>query len=351
MALFLVPLLGWSKTFTDQDLRKISELVKDSSKLRQSLPSLQGRAKAKDADSRLLYAKALLSINQTDAALDVLKTINSDVDVRSLVLQSKAYEIKKEHKERIRVLELLRKHYSTSEYVALLLADAYDQAKDRNKAIATLKEQIKISPKQKAAYVQLLNLYQKANNAYEIRILLSDMKQIFAKDPEVAAGYCQYYAAGGFLKQALESCQEAIGLDPKNPDNFVYLGITKKNLKQTEDAETIIKRAAKDFPNSEIAQYVAGQLMDDSKNWEVSARYYQACVQNHPESDRCQHSLGKAAFELERYDVALKAYSVACNKIPQARVDFRNSITKLRNKFKNTIADEYTKKFELCSLH
>lgn len=334
--------------YTEYELTKIATLVADSPNLRQSLPRLKEKAKEKDANARLLYGKALISTKQIDEGLSVLKTINTDIEPRALVLMAKAYDLKKEHAEEARVLELLKKSHPFSEYVMTSLAAAYFKAKLAPKSIEVLRELIKKQPKRKPAYFQLLDVFESTKNTYEIRILLDDMKTNFPKDAEVHARHCKYYSVGGFLEDADNSCSKAISLNPNFAENHVYLGITKKNLKETEQAEKIIKKAAQQFPKSELAQYTAGQLSDESKNWEMSARYYKTCVTHHPDSDRCQHYLAKSAFEIAQYDVALKAYSISCQKDPQARNDFRNAITFLRNKLKTELADEFNKKYERC---
>ncbi len=140
------------QTYTEDELKKIGALVPNSLNLRQSLPRLKERAKEKDANLRLLYGKALISAKQYDEGLSVLKTINTDIEPRALVLMATAYDLKKEHSEEARVLELLRKSHPHSEFVLTSLAAAYSKAKQNPKAVEVLKELIKKQPKRKKAY-------------------------------------------------------------------------------------------------------------------------------------------------------------------------------------------------------
>ncbi len=341
---------AYSATYTEQELKKLATLAPDSPNLRQSLETLKEKSKGKDIESRLLYGKVLLSAKEYNESLIVLKTINTDVEPRALVLMGLAYSFKKEYSEEVRMLEILKKTQPESEYVLTKLAEAYFKIKNPAKSVEVLKELIKKQPKKKKGYFQLFDVYENTKNSYEIRVLLADMKELFPNDPEVYTRHCKYYAVGGFLEQAIESCTKATTLDSDNAENHVYLGLTKKNLKDEAQAEKIIKKAAQQFAKSELAQYTAGQLSDESKNWEVGSRYYKKCVTFHPDSNRCHRGLAKASFEMKQYEVALKSFTLACDKDPQARNEFRNAITLLRTKNRHDLADMYNKKFEGCGL-
>lgn len=352
IVVFLNSLSYAAEIYSDEELRKIQTLVPDSPKLRQSLKSLRERAQKnnKDVNTRLLLAKAHISASQPADAIEILRTINGEVEPRAYVLMAKAYETQQSYGEQARVLELLKKKYLESEFVAIELATAYLNLSNSVKATEILRERINKTPKRKLPYFTLLEVFERTKNAYEARTLLGDMKKQFPSDPEVFNNLCKYNALAGFLEAAVEECTKATELDSKHADNHVYLGLTKKNQNELVQAEKILKKAATQFPKSELAQYQAGKLADEQKNWESAKRYYNTCVRHNSTSHRCQLGLAKSSFEVSDYKTSLLAFVQACKKGGEARDEMRNALTKLRLANKNAEADEFNKKFETCGL-
>lgn len=338
------------KTYSEEELKKIQQLVPDSPKLRNSIDQLKKRAKEKNPEARLLYAKALLSAKETEEAITVLRTFNVEEEPRALVLLAKAFELKNDPLEQARVLEILRKSHPFSEFVLIWLSEAYSNTRTTDKAVEILRSMIKRQPKRKAPYLKLFDIFEKTKNAYEIRTLLADMANIFSSDAEVISKLCQYYAQGGFLEQAADSCTKAITLNNSIPENHAYLAITRKNMKSPELADKIVKQGAKQFPKSELMQFTAGSFAEEEKNWESAYRYYKTCSKFHKDSDRCQRGLAVTAFELKRYKEALPAFTKSCQKDPQARNEFRNAITFLKNKQIVQYTEDYQRAFEQCGM-
>lgn len=340
-----------SQALSDRELRKIQEISPQSPKLKQKLGQLKTLAQ-KDPNNlevRLGIAKLHLSMNEIGEALAILKTINFDIEPRALLLTEKAQELKGDQQERIRLLELLRLKYSESEYLLLRLGDAYWLAKNTSKAVETLKTVIKKYPKRRSAYFELLDIYDKTKNNYENRILLSDMAEVFKTDPIVHTRLCKAYATNSFLEQGIEICTRAISLDPTVAENHVYLGLLKKYFKQVVQGERIIRKAAQQFPKSELAQFTAGQLNDEQKNFEAARRSYKACVATNKKSTRCWLGLAQACFQIRDYKQSLAAFENACKIEPTtARIEFRNAVTQLRLKKELEQAEIFSKRYEFC---
>lgn len=356
----MVMTLAWFSNFqahgfdlTDGQLQKLQVLPANTPGLKSSLPKLREHAKnnPKSASARIELARALLSTGNFTDGIDVLKTLNGDVEPRAHLLLDIAFETTEQFTEQARILELLRKKMPNSKYLLIRLGRAYLKTKNPKASVEVLKDCKKRFPEDRECYFELLNVYEESKNSYETRVLLTDMATLFKADANVFARLCKSYATNSFIDQGLDICERAIKLQPRLADSHVYYSLLKRYNKEPEVSEKLLKRAAVQFPKSELAQWNLGQLYMEQKNYESARRTYALCTKYNKQSDRCWLGTATAVFELKDHESALSAFTEACKLNVKTRTPFRAAITQLRIQNFMEMSAKYSAEFDKCGLN
>jgi tetratricopeptide (TPR) repeat protein len=144
-------------------------------------------------------------------------------------------------------------------------------------------------------------------------------------------------------------CKDAIAKDPKNADNYVYMGLVQKNGGNLDESKKTLKTAADAHSKSEFAQYTYASLLEDQKSYLDASKYYLACGAADAKSARCWVGAGKTLFEIHKYEQALDAYKKACKLDRKNAPAFRKAATVLRNSKDVTWVKPYETASEACS--
>lgn len=282
-----------------------------------------------------------------------IKTLSAYIDELSskgLSTLSKAYDYRGYYPQQIKVLKRLVEKTSDRFRPHYLLAVAYENNKQFNEAIKEYKASIKYAPKHKPSYDRLLNIYKNQKNSYEARIILKDMRKTLGDRAEILSLLCKTNYKDAFLQDSLSTCKKAIQLEPKNPDNHVYLAQTYLDLQKTSAAKRVFINAARQFKKSEHVQWAVGEFYFTSQNYSAAARYLRRAVRLTPKSARSNLGLALSLYEIKEYKEALEAFIRACknDKTKSSYNALRASITKLRQAGKYKWSDKYYAKEYLC---
>tara|TARA_B100001248_G_scaffold262582_2_gene259646 strand:+ start:1977 stop:3008 length:1032 start_codon:yes stop_codon:yes gene_type:complete len=285
--------------------------------------------------------------NLNRAAYFMQKAID-EKDPRSYLRVAKIYRQQEKYLDEIRILNLMIPKHPNYPYGYVLLGDALLKIDKKDEAIVKYRKAIEINPKNEDAYWGLFKVYDEKDNNYESRIILLDLIKYFGDKPKYLNPLCRLYSVDSFFKDSIAFCQRAIKKDRTHPDNHIYLALTYKYAKNNQQAEKIIKAAAKQFQGSEFAQETAGQIMFDIENWERSMRYYQQCTKINKGNLNCQLGLAKAAFSIGQYKISNEAFLKACLIDRKTITEFKKSAAILRINKKSNWFKEFTNNIGKC---
>jgi tetratricopeptide (TPR) repeat protein len=299
-----------------------------------------------------IFSTAEASFKKGDyaAVTDLLWKHIDSLDRKSLILLAVAHEKKKEPANMLKVATLLSAK-DPKDYEALyLLGTAQFMSKKSTEALESLKASLEINPKYEPAYEKLAQMYAEKKNTYELRILYQDMVDKIGKKPAYLNKLCEINAVLDYQEdQALSYCKEAIGKDPKNADNYVYMGIVQKNGGNAEEAKKSLKSAADAHSKSEFAQYTYANLLEEQKNYLEASKYYLAGTAADATAARSWIGYAKTSFEVHKFEPALDAYKKACKLDKKNAVAFRKATTILRNTKDAAWVKPYETASDACS--
>lgn len=266
---------------------------------------------------------------------------------RGLLLLANSHEKKKEPGEMLRALNILVGKDEKDFEAYTMMGKAYVQQRKSNDAMESFKKAIELNPKFEPAYDGLAAFYEKRDepNLYELRILFQDMIKNIGNRPQYLRKLCEINTLDGTFEAAIRSCKEAIAKDSKTADPYVYLGLSYKALGEDKQYLSTLKKAAKNHPESELAQFHYGQALEDQKNYIDAMKVYKTGTEANKEAARSWLGLATTSFELRKFEIALLAYRNACKFDKKNAVAFRRATTILRN----TRNAEWTGQFESAS--
>lgn len=288
-------------------------------------------------EERVRLASHYNELNQFKNVITYLRPVQDKLHVGGQRILAHAYSQENNHLEAIRILQYLVEK-NPNDYVSHhRLGKAYLRSEKTDESIAAFHQAVKINPRFKEAYDDLLLVLEKAGRHYDLRETLVDMVKHFGETKKLLSDICKYYYEDGFLSDAAVYCKKAIDKAPEVGENHVFLGLTFLASENKERALAIIDNAAKRFPKLEFAQFTAGQLNEDSKNPSAAYKFYKQGTESDPASFRCWLGLARTAFEIRNYQESLNAFRKSCELDRSKTVqDFRSAAGKLKTSKENS---------------
>jgi tetratricopeptide (TPR) repeat protein len=309
--------------------------------------------------TRIMLGNVYLKQQQFDKVIALLNSYTDQLTSEGFRALGFSYSSKKDYANEVRVLGLLVNKEPEDFQGYMLLGSAYlklastlnDPEKNREyntNAIQRFRQALKLNPKYKPGYDQLLNtlLTQKANN--EARELLMEGIKKFGMRPELLRELCRLDANDGFLDSAVSNCREAIKVAPGYADNYVYLVQALFDQKEDQLAENDIVSAARKFPQNEFVQWAAGTLFFKKKNFPVAARYFDAAVKADAKSGRAQFGLAQSRFEAGDEAGSYQPFMKAC-AFDSGTIDtFLSAGGKLKQKGNTKLGEQFITGANTC---
>lgn len=284
----------------EQEL-KITELEKALSKT----PS--------NREIRLRLASFYLRINKPQKTIELLKEHTEQLSMKGLSLLADAYSKEGLFKSELGILQIMQSNEEKNLEIKMRMAHVYRKLEENNiKAIQMYREIILVNDFYLPAYQELERIFDKDKNRYEQKAILEVMVKKFDKNPTFMGRLCKLYFEENYNESALETCKKAIVLNKISADNHVYLGLTYKKMEHKEQSEKILLRAAKEFQDSEYAQWAVGQMYYETNKYTKAYDYFEKSVKLNPSSSRSFVSLAQCALALGKYEVALNSFVSAC---------------------------------------
>lgn len=278
------------------------------------IANLRSELKANPKDGELLHQLAQTLYQNKDYD-GVTKEVWSHIETaprKSVILMIKAHEAKKEWHEVVRAAGILTSKKAADEEALTYAGKALFMQRPSKVADAKdhLKRAIEANSKYEPAYDVLGQVYE--GNPYEQRLLFQDMVEIFGQRASFLAKLCSLNTADGENEQAEDFCKKAIEKNPRNPQNFVNLGLVAKQKGEPERAKKLLKEAADKFPNSDVAQQEYALMLEKDKNYLESFRYYRKCLDANAQAEQCLLGVGNTGVQVQKYEEAHKAFQKTC---------------------------------------
>lgn len=319
----------------------------------QRIERLKKEIRASPKNARLIVdlAEELYKKEEYEKVTLLLWKHVDKIDRRGLLILARSHEKRKEPTEMIRSLNVLLGKDEKDYEAYNLMGNAHILQRKTKDAMEAYKKSIELNAKYEPAYDGLISLYEKRDtpNLYELRILLQDMVQNIGPRPQYLRKLCEINTRDGTYEPAVQSCKEAIQKDPKIADAYVYLGLSYKALGEDAIAVKTLKKAASDFPKSELAQYHYGALLEEQKNYIDAMKVFKSGTEADAQAGRSWLGLATTSFELRKYDISLLAYKNACKFDKKNAVAFRRATTVLRNAKNNKWTDQFEQASDNCT--
>lgn len=335
---------------TQKDISKdVESTVEIQAGSKQNIQNLLSALRKQPRSASLHYkiGRAYLDKGNTERAIKHLRVANYRQNYERLLWLARAYEKAGQYKKQVKTMEVLVKKYPANYDFFIEFARAYLKNDDAPRAISVFKEAIALQPKRKLAYVESIKVADENDKSYELETLLESMKKQFGREPFVYNNFCKYYSKGSFYK-GVDTCREAIQLNPGFADNHVYLGLSYIQQDNVKKGTDLIFQTARRFPSSVFAQKTAGDLSVQNQNWQRAVEYFHQCVRTDNKYEYCFLELAKAKFELGEYKSALHHFKSACDLQLSARKEMRKAVTKLIFKRKDEIKKLYEYTYQQC---
>lgn len=288
--------------------------------------------------------KQASAFEEKKAFEDVSKTLKpfvSQLPRHGVLMLSRAYRATKNYQGELQLLEVLlarnEKDYvvKTQEADALVKLSRFEESAEAYRVAKSINKQYR--PAYEGHWVAL----EKAKDIYEARAALSDLIKVFGPNPKSQSQLCRLYTSQDFLEKSEEHCRKAIELDPKNPDNYVHLGMSLRDQEQSEAAVKVMLDAAKRFPASENVLNSAADLKANKKDFAVSYDLYKKATVVDAKSTRSWLGLAKSAHELQKYPEALEAFKKSCAMERKNSIQVRNAGMELKKNGNEKLAQTY----------
>ena len=187
----------------------------------------------------------------------------------------------------------------------------------------------------------MLGIFQKNSNNYESRVILSDMKKIFKQDTKTYNHLCRLDSNDGYLDSAIKNCNQAIKMNPKTPENYVYLAQSLSDKGESSLAGKNLIYASKKFKKSEFVQWATGQYYFKQKNFGVAKQYFLLASKVDSRSFRSFLNLGECYFELNEWENSYNSLKIACT-LNESAID---KIREYSGRLRISKESEWSKKF------
>ncbi len=311
----------------------------------------QIRAQPKNYNLIVDLAEEFYKTAQDDKVTALLWKHVDKVDRRGLILLAKAHLKRKEPGEAIRALNIQIGKNQRDYEANSLMGDAYAMNLKNKEALESYKRALEINKQYEPAYNGLVSLYEKRDppNLYELRILFQDMMEAIGPRAQYMRRLCEINTLDGTYDAAIQMCNTAITKDPQVPEPYVYLGMSQKANGDEQMGNKTLKKAAQDFPQSELAQYNHAKTLEEQKSYVEALNTYKKGTDADPKSARSWLGLATTSFEIRKYEISLIAYKNACRFDKKNAVAFRRATTVLRNQKNGEWMNKFEEASETCT--
>lgn len=195
------------------------------------------------------------------------------------------------------------------------LAETYRLQGNFKKAISTLEKGLKVFENDGKFLVNLTWYHSLAGNNGEA-IREGQKAIIHAKDNSMAfTNLCRAYSDSGLYKQALDTCKEALKINPNDGETHYYMGRAYVELRQADAATDSFKKAVAGFEskqeqisdNPDTLYIFGGSYLADNQ-YDKAIEIYKKAIGMIPLFSRAHYNLAYTYYKKGDKDAARKQY-------------------------------------------
>lgn len=278
-----------------------------------------------------IRAQSLYQQKKWDELVLLLQPQTHRLSTRELSFLAEGFRVKKQALDEVRVLELILGKSERNARIWNRLGEVNLELGYFDKAVSNFRSAISVSKKYRLPYEGLKKIFlEKKKSNYELREVLKDMVEVFGKEKTSLALLCRSYFEDGYMDQTRGICREARKLDPANPDNGVYLGLSLLQVGEEASGLKWLEESSRRFKSSEFAQWALAQYHFERKNIPAAHEFYILATKADPSAARSQKGLALASFELKKYEQSEAAFRIACKQIKGTLQDVKTAVAKLK---------------------
>lgn len=290
---------------------KTKPLEKPAAKLPQpAAPQLETPA---TKETYATQATKLIAEKKYATATEILWKNIEHLSESELVLLTKAHYLNKDYFETMKAANLvLAKNEQNFEALTYLGLAQLRKRKDRE-AKEFFRRANEANPTYMPAINGLVEIYEKSNNYYELRLVYQDLIKHTGEKPEFLTKLCEINTKDAITDQAQTYCRKAIQASPNVPENYSNLGIVYKNIHDIPKAKQQLQVAADKFPKSDINQLNYAQFLEEQKNFIEAFKYYSRCVKINEYVENCWVGYTSSSYQIQKFSETLVGLKKACN--------------------------------------
>lgn len=289
--------------------------------------------------SRLFLANHYFKTQKWNSVITLLQPVNEKIDDETLIILGESYLKVGKNQEALSLADTLQNRSTVTEQQFSFIISVIDHnLSDPRSSISKSELQSRLFETLKTArshfstkhlfYDQWLSMLEKHIEHFSVEALrvVEDMKKNnLPLRPHHYSAICRYNYLAGYANEALQTCQQAITKDPQNPSNLIHLGKAEILSGDTASGKRKIASVGEKFSQSELALWEAGNTYFEDKNYGQALSFYQKATEQPERQARDYLGLAKAAFELRKYDIALKAFAQHCRLSNYLDQEFRRA--------------------------
>lgn len=213
---------------------------------------------------------------------------------------------------------------------------------------SNLTKAIELDGKNKEAILLLTQIFRSESNWFADRNILVDGLKHLKKDPQLMQMLCESYSIDSVHDEAEKTCAEAISLYPDEVRNYVYLGITYREIYKEKESTDLFDKAIKKFPKSEFAIACSAESKLKRNDYVNAFNEYQSIYNEGIRTNRITMGYAKSAFHLKKFNEALGAFKILCQRDRSNFVEFRRSTMELAKTSYKKEWQEYERELNNC---
>jgi tetratricopeptide (TPR) repeat protein len=248
-----------------------------------------------------------------------------------MLLLVKAHYYNKEYAESIRAGNLMVSKDEKDEEALTFIGLSHLRRKKDREAKEFFRKASEINPVYTPALDGLVEIYEKNNNFYELRLIYLDLIKKVGEKSEYLKRLCDIDTKDGVNDLAIEYCKKAVNSDPKIPENHVNLGLVYKNMGELEKAKNLLKQAANKFPKSDLAQLQYALLLEEQKNYIEAYKFFNLCNKANAYVERCWVGFTSTSYQLLKFADAHAGLKKACTFNRKHSIIGRKAAVQARN--------------------
>ncbi|HVK61966.1 MAG TPA: hypothetical protein VM432_10465, partial [Bdellovibrionales bacterium] len=184
------------KAMSDLDSIQLDEEEDTPTKSARKTASVEA---VEDFSEKIEEASKLEKAGDPAKAIALLTPISEKLGRQGLLVLARAHRANKNSIAALKTLELCLSKNSKDYVVQTLIGDVLADTPNTDDAVAAYNAARKMNKNYRPAYEGLLALFEKKQEHYESRMLLTDMVALFKNVPRYYSDLCRLYSNGDFM--------------------------------------------------------------------------------------------------------------------------------------------------------